>query len=157
MANLLARIFAAFLLVLAADAALAATKTHAVPVKAAHRLLIQVNQNDPDIMNLALNNATNVIEYYRARGEQANIDIVAFGPGLNMLRADTSPVKERIKGMKEMAFPGTLRFSACSVTKKGMENKEGKPIAMLPQASTVPSGVVYMMEQQEKGWSYVRP
>jgi len=28
----------------------------------------QVDQNDPAVMNLALNNATNVIEYYRAKG-----------------------------------------------------------------------------------------
>ena len=35
----------------------------------AHRLVIQVDQNDPAVMNLALNNATNVIDYYRAEGE----------------------------------------------------------------------------------------
>ena len=35
-----------------------------------HYLLIQVNQNDPAIMNLALNNATNVLEYYRGKGEE---------------------------------------------------------------------------------------
>jgi intracellular sulfur oxidation DsrE/DsrF family protein len=157
MANLAARIFAVFLLLFISNAATAATKSLATPPKPTHRLVIQVDQNDPETMNLALNNATNVIEYYRGRGEKANIDIVAFGPGLHMLRADTSPVSGRIKGMKDMAFPGTLRFSACSVTKKGMEKKEGKPIAMLPEASAVPSGVTHMMELQEKGWSYIRP
>ena len=49
--------------------------------KPVHRLLIQVNQNDPAVMNLALNNATNVLEYYRGRGERADVEIVAFGPG----------------------------------------------------------------------------
>jgi hypothetical protein len=34
-----------------------------------HRIAIQVDQNDPQVMNLALNNATNVIEYYRAKNE----------------------------------------------------------------------------------------
>ena len=29
-----------------------------------HRVVIQVDQNDPEVMNLALNNAKNVIEYY---------------------------------------------------------------------------------------------
>ncbi len=70
-----------------------------------HRLMIQVNQNDPALMNLALNNATNVLEYYRSRGEQTDVDIVAFGPGLHMLRSDTSPVGDRIKGLKDVAFP----------------------------------------------------
>jgi intracellular sulfur oxidation DsrE/DsrF family protein len=122
-----------------------------------HRLMIQVNQNDPALMNLALNNATNVLEYYRSRGEQTDVDIVAFGPGLHMLRSDTSPVSDRIKGLKDVAFPGTIRFSACGVTRRGMETKEGKPVAMVPEASMVSSGVVHMMELQEKGWSYVRP
>src|ERR1700693_1129509 len=66
----------------------------------AHRLTIQVDQNDPAVMNLALNNATNVIEYYRAKGEDVNVDVVAYGPGLHMVRADTSPVQERIKSLK---------------------------------------------------------
>jgi len=54
-----------------------------------HRLLIQVNKNDPAVMSLALNNATNVIEYYRSKGEEVAVDVVTYGPGLNMLRADT--------------------------------------------------------------------
>jgi uncharacterized protein len=122
-----------------------------------HRLAIQVDQNDPVLMNLALNNATNVIEYYRAKGEDIDVDLVTYGPGLNMLRADTSPVKDRIKSLKDYAFPSRIQFSACNVTREGMEKKEGHPIAMVSEAVVVPSGVVRLMELQESGWSYVRP
>src|SRR4051812_33898273 len=93
-----------------------------------HRVAIQVDQNDPQLMNLALNNATNVIEYYRARNEDVEVDIVAYGPGLHMLRADTSPVQDRIKHLKELAFPGRIQFSACDNTKRGMEKAEGHAI-----------------------------
>jgi uncharacterized protein len=41
-----------------------------------HRVAIPVNQNDPQVMNLALNNATNVLEYYRGKNEDVEIDIV---------------------------------------------------------------------------------
>jgi intracellular sulfur oxidation DsrE/DsrF family protein len=108
-------------------------------------------------MNLALNNATNVIEYYRAKGEEVNVDVVTYGPGLHMLRADTSPVQDRIKNLKDLAFPSKIQFSACNNTKEGMEKKEGHPINVLSEATIVPSGVVRLMELQEKGWSYVRP
>jgi uncharacterized protein len=37
-------------------------------------------------MNLALNNATNVIENYRARNEDVDVDIVTYGPGLHAAR-----------------------------------------------------------------------
>ena len=123
----------------------------------AHRLVIQVDQNDPAVMNLALNNATNVIDYYRAKGEDVDVDVVTYGPGLHMLRADTSPVQDRIKNLKDHAFPSKIQFSACGNTKDGMEKKEGHPITVLSEAVIVPSGVVRLMELQEKGWSYVRP
>ncbi len=123
----------------------------------AHRIAIQVDQNDPAVMNLALNNATNVIEHYRDKGEDVDVDLVTYGPGLNMLRTDTSPVKDRIKHLKDLAFPGKIQFSACNNTKEGMEKKEGHAISILPEATIVPSGVVRLMELQEQGWSYVRP
>jgi intracellular sulfur oxidation DsrE/DsrF family protein len=122
-----------------------------------HRVSIQVDQNDPQVMNLALNNATNVIEYYRAKNEDVDVDIVTYGPGLHMLRDDTSPVKDRIKRLKELAFPGKIQFSACNNTKQGMEKAEGHAISVLSDATIVPSGVVRLMELQEQGWSYVRP
>jgi intracellular sulfur oxidation DsrE/DsrF family protein len=122
-----------------------------------HRVTIQVDQNDPQVMNLALGNATNVIEYYRTKNEEVDIDIVAYGPGLYMLRADTSPVQDRIKHLKDMVFPGKIQFSACNNTKQGMEKTEGHAISILPEASIVPSGVVHLMDLQEQGWSYVKP
>jgi uncharacterized protein len=122
-----------------------------------HRVSIQVDQNDPQVMNLALNNATNVIEYYRAKNEDVDVDIVTYGPGLHMLRDDTSPVKDRIKRLKELAFPGKIQFSACNNTKQGMEKAEGKAVSIISDATLVPSGVVHLMELQEQGWSYVRP
>jgi intracellular sulfur oxidation DsrE/DsrF family protein len=122
-----------------------------------HRVSIQIDQNDPQVMNLALNNATNVIEYYRAKNEDVDVDIVTYGPGLHMLRADTSPVQDRIKRLKELAFPGKIQFSACNNTKQNMEKAEGKAVPIISDATLVPSGVVRLMELQEQGWSYVRP
>ena len=122
-----------------------------------HRVAIQIDQNDPQLMNMVLGNAINVIEFYRDKNEDVEIDIVAFGPGLHMLRADTSPVQDRVRRLKDMAFPGRIQFSACNNTKQGMEKAEGHAIPILPEATVVPSGVVHLMELQEQGWSYVKP
>ena len=84
--------------------------TKAAPA-ATHKVAIQVNQNDKAVMDLALNNAKNVIDYYKAKGETVAIEIVTYGPGLHMLRADTSPVKERIAPMAlENSEPGVHRL-----------------------------------------------
>ena len=122
-----------------------------------HRVVIQVDQNDPSVMNLALNNATNLIDYYRAKGQDVSVDIVTYGPGLHMLRTDTSPVQDRVARLKDYAFPSKVQFSACGITKQNMEQKEGHAIDIVKDAVIVPSGIVHLMELQEKGWSYVRP
>jgi hypothetical protein len=121
----------------------------------AHHLILQVNTNEPAMMNLALNNATNVEQYYKARGEKVEIEVVAFGPGLNMLREDTSPVKDRIKTIMENS--SFISFMACGNTQENMAKAEHKEIPLISQATLVKSGVVRIMELQEQGWTYVRP
>jgi intracellular sulfur oxidation DsrE/DsrF family protein len=134
----------------------AATKTMPTPdVTKAHRLILQVNSNEPAMMNLALNNATNVVQYYRDLGEKVNIDIVTFGPGLHMLRDDTSPVKARIKALSESQ--PSISFEACNNTRENMGRAEGKEIPLISEAKVVKSGVVRVMELQEQGWTYVKP
>ena len=123
--------------------------------KTEHRLALQVNVNDPAAMNLALNNVRNVADYYRARGESVEIEVVTYGPGLHMLRDDTSPVKDRIKSMSE-AMPN-VTFMACGNTQQNMKKTESKDIPLISQAKVVESGVVRLMDLQEKGWSYIRP
>ena len=123
--------------------------------KKAHRLILQVNTNEPAVMNLALNNAANAEQHYKSIGEPVQIEIVTFGPGLNMLRDDTSPVKERIKLISETS--PSISFAACGNTRANMSRAEKKEIPLISQATVVTSGVVRVMELQEQGWSYVRP
>ncbi|ANW00278.1 DsrE family protein [Bradyrhizobium icense] len=120
-----------------------------------HRLAVQVNVNDPAIMNLALNNVSNAARHYSELGQKVEIEVVAFGPGLHMLRDDTSPVKARITSMSE-SMPG-LSFSACGNTRENMTKVEAKEIPLVAQAKVTESGVVRLMELQERGWAYLRP
>lgn len=126
-----------------------------MPEMKPHRLILQVNSNEPATMNLALNNATNVAQYYKDLGEPVEIEIVTFGPGLHMLRDDTSPVKARIKSISTST--PTISFKACGNTQENMSKAESKEIPIMPEASVVKSGVVRVMELQERGWTYVRP
>ena len=123
--------------------------------KKLHRLALHVDQNDPEIMKLALNNARNAHELYAERGEAVAIEIVTYSQGLHMLRADTSPVKEEIRALRK-TLP-QLAFGACNNTKTGMEKREGKPLSLIPEATLVPAGVVRLVELQEQGYSYVKP
>jgi uncharacterized protein len=120
-----------------------------------HRLALQVSDSAVEKMNAVLNVAGNVSRYYSERGEEVEIEIVAFNEGLHMLREDISPVKERIKSFAT-SMPN-VRFAACKNTMDSMERKEGRSIAILPNASMVIAGVTRLIELSEDGWTIVRP
>ena len=122
-----------------------------------HHIVFQVSQNDKAKMTLALNNVENVMQAYQEKGETAEIEVVAYGPGLMMLRDDKSPVKDRLASLKKVAFPSKLTYSACNVTMGKMEKKEGHPIKIVSEARVVSGGVVRLTELQEQGWTYIKP
>jgi len=106
-------------------------------------------------MNVALNNIENVKSYYDEKGDKVIVELVAYGPGLNMFVVGKSPVAERIETMA-LAIEG-LTFSACGNTHRKMSEKAGKEIPLMSEAGVVPSGVVRLVELQEDGYSYVKP
>jgi len=100
-----------------------------------HKVAIHVDDNDPKRMNMALNNIKNLRKYYDSVGEKVQIELVAYGPGLHMLRADTSPVADRISVMA-MEIED-LTFSACGNTHAAMSKKAGEAVKLLDEANMV--------------------
>jgi len=140
-------VFAALLFVPLAFASAQATEKH--------RLALQISDNDPAKMNAVLNVAANVSRYYSDKGEEVDIQIVAFNAGLNMLRQDKSPVLPRLKSFKQ-GMPN-VSFKACENTLAAMTKAEGKEPPLVDNAQRVPAGVITLMELAEKGWPIVRP
>ncbi|HMA55918.1 MAG TPA: hypothetical protein VKP52_04210 [Pseudolabrys sp.] len=130
----------------------------ALPAGAAeekHKLALQISDNDPAKMNAVLNVAANVSKYYSDKGEEVDIQIVAFNAGLHMLREDTSPVKPRLKSFKQ-GMPN-VSFMACENTLEAMTRNEGKEPPLVDNAERVKAGVVTLIELGEKGWTIIRP
>ncbi|MEH6521767.1 DsrE family protein [Sulfitobacter sp.] len=120
-----------------------------------HKVAIHVDENDPQVMNMALNNVANVTSYYEGQGDTVMIELVAYGPGLNMFVAEKSPVADRISAMSLLME--NLSFAACGNTLNAMEKKAGKKVALMDEATVVPSGVVRLIELQENDFAYIRP
>jgi len=134
---------AAALLANALPAAAQAQSTTNAP---RNRALFQVSDNDPARWNLILNNMHALRE--GVAGEDAEIELVAYGPGVNMLKTD-SPVKQRIAE----ALKSGVKINACQNTMRGMKLT---PADILPDVGYVPSGVVEVMRKQQQGWAYIR-
>jgi len=112
-----------------------------------HRVVIQMSDNDPAKWNLALNNAQNL---QQALGkENVQVEIVAYGPGLNMLRAN-SKVAGRING----ALDQNVDIVACGNTMKKMKVTKDDLIA---GSRIVGGGVIEISERQSQGWTYIKP
>jgi uncharacterized protein len=120
-----------------------------------HRLALQISDSDPAKMNAVLNVAANVSKYYSDKGDEVEIQIVAFNAGLNMLRQDKSPVLDRLKSFKQ-GMPN-VAFVACENTLEAMTRAEGKEPPLVDNATRVPAGVVTLIELAETGWTIVRP
>lgn len=120
-----------------------------------HYVAVHVDENDPQVMNMALNNVANVTKHYESIGDTVVVEVVAYGPGLTMYIPDKSPVADRISAMSlEMEH---VSFAACGNTKEAMSKKAGHEIELMAEATIVPSGVVRLIELQEQGYAYVRP
>lgn len=110
-------------------------------------VVIQVSDNDPAKWTLALNNAKNVQQALGA--DKVDIEIVAYGPGLNMLKFDSD-----VGGRLTDAEKSNVAIRACGTTMKAMKLTEKD---LHPSAKVVPAGVVEIMNKQSAGWAYIRP
>ena len=111
------------------------------------RVVIQVSDAEPAKWNLALNNARNIQTDLGAAN--VDIEIVAYGPGIGMLKSD-SVVGNRI----EEAGKAGVKLIACENTMRGQKLTHAD---MLSGIGYVPAGVVTLMQRQQQGWAYIRP
>ena len=135
------------LLLLTATMAFADVKTH--------KTAFHVDESDPKVMNMTLNNGQNVSNYYAGKGEKVIIKLVAYGPGMNMFVKGKSPVEDRIS-VVPMSIDH-LKFSVCGNAHCKMREKAGKDVALIDGVGMAPSGLVRLVELQEQGYAYVRP
>jgi intracellular sulfur oxidation DsrE/DsrF family protein len=117
------------------------------PAGAKSKVVMQVSDGDAAKWNLALNNAKNLQTDLGAAN--VDIEIVAYGPGIGMLKAD-SVVGTRV----DEALAAGVKVVACENTMRGQ--KLGKP-DMLSGVGYVSAGVVEIMQRQQQGWAYIRP
>lgn len=113
-----------------------------------HHAVIQVSDNDPAKWNLALNVAENLQEAYGK--DKVDVEIVAYGPGLNMLKAES-----KVMGRLNKAQDKSVTLVACANTMRKMKvTKDGLHPGSVIAAD---GGVVHVFKRQSEGWDTIRP
>ena len=111
------------------------------------RVVVQVSEADPARWNLVLNNVKNLQDDLGANN--VTIEIVAYGPGIGMLKFD-APTNSRVT---DVVKAGVL-VQACENT---MRNQKLVRADMHPNVTYVPAGVTRIVQRQREGWAYLRP
>ena len=145
--SVLPRVAAAALAAFVVSAICAADAGAQAAAAPKNRVVMQVSDGEPAKWNLALNNARNLQADLGAANVE--IEIVAYGPGIGMLKRDSS-VASRV----DEALTSGVKVVACENTMRGQKLV---PADMLPAIGYVAAGVVEIMQRQQQGWSYLRP
>ena len=125
------------------------------PAPKLHKLVLQVSDKDKVRYDLAIGNALAAKRYFTGRGEQVQIEIVAYGRGITMFRADTSPVKEALENLRREVPGIVLEMDANA--RVLAERRDGHEIMPLPGVQVIPAAIATIIQRQEEGYSYVRP
>jgi len=136
-----------FLALAMTGATLLAGGCASAPPEPKPQIVMQVSEGDAAKWNLALNVASNAQKEIGA--DKIQVEIVAFGPGVGMLKFDAvtaNRVNDAIKsGVKMVACENSM--GAQKLVKADMNQA----------ISYVPAGVIEIMNRQQEGWAYVRP
>lgn len=116
---------------------------------ASHHIVLQETDSDLQRQTLVLNVAGNLIKAY---GDNVDIEIVAFGPGISLLFANN----EHAKRIKSLAQQG-VRFSACMNSLAKATQRLGHEPKLNPVAQKVPAGIVRIIDLVDAGYILVRP
>ena len=112
-----------------------------------HRVVFEVTTEGEAQWEAILNNVENLQKAFGK--ESVEIEVVAHGKGLGLLKKTNTGLKERIASIAS----SQVRFVACENTMRHMQVKKED---LLPEAGTVDSGVAEVVRKQEEGWSYIK-
>jgi intracellular sulfur oxidation DsrE/DsrF family protein len=117
---------------------------------AEHRVVLQLSDNDPQKQGLVISIAYNLLKQYDP--DKVAIEVVAFGPGIDLLRTDNAN-RKRVESLVAQG----VRFDVCVNTVDTIERDTGKRPDIIPAAIPVQVGVGQILSLTENGYTLVRP
>jgi intracellular sulfur oxidation DsrE/DsrF family protein len=117
---------------------------------AEHKIVLQLSDNDPKKQGLVISVANNLMKFYDP--DKVAVEIVAFGPGIDLLR----PENPNRKLVESLVAQGA-RVDICLNTVDTLEREAGKRSEFIAAATPVQVGVAQILFLTENGYTLVRP
>ena len=111
-----------------------------------HKIVMQLSSSDTLVWKGLMNNLKNMKAGW---GDSVVIEVVAHGPGIELLNRSKTTQAQNISKFKAMG----IRFFACENT---MREKGIPKDALITDAEFVRMGIGHIVLRQENGWSYIK-
>ncbi|MEO8318359.1 MAG: hypothetical protein ABJA75_04495 [Bradyrhizobium sp.] len=115
-----------------------------------HKIVLQLSDNDTRKQGLVISVANNLMKFYDP--DKVAVEIVAFGPGIDLLR----PENPNRKLVESLVAQGA-RVDICLNTVDTLERESGKRPEFITAATPVQVGVAQILFLIENGYTLVRP
>ena len=120
------------------------------PFAKAH-IILQLSDADPDKQTAVLDIANNLTKHYGGP-DMADIEVIAFAAGIDLL-LDGNPNEQRIASLVDNG----IKFYICMNTVATRERKTGKRPVLSKHATGVQTGVAFMVDEVQRGYTLIHP
>lgn len=114
------------------------------------KIILHLDSGEPGRLSAVLDLAEKLLA---ENAPSARVEIVANSYGLDLLRADVTPLAGRVADLAKRH--ANLSFIACGQTVARLA-REGVHVELLPDAHTATSAINEIMTRMGQGWVYVK-
>jgi len=110
-----------------------------------HQIVFDFTKADTASFSTMVRHAKNIM----SMTGNAKLEIVCYGPGLDLLVKDKTTVQKEIEELNKLK----VVFAACNETMKrrGIDKSQ-----LLSQSIVVPSAILEISLKEQEGWSYIK-
>ncbi|HCA26693.1 MAG TPA: hypothetical protein DEP05_03465 [Betaproteobacteria bacterium] len=123
------------------------------PVVLGGRVILHVGSSRPAELRAALDTTEYLLRVSKHSNQQLQLEVIANGGGLDLLRTGVSPYARRIR-LLQRTYPN-LSFLACHQTVTHLR-QEGVAVKLLPGIREAPSALAQVVKRLQEGWQYIQ-
>ncbi len=114
-----------------------------------YKAVFHVDQKDEQILQLALNNVTNLLN--AIPGQEHDLVVLLNGPAVALMAGGAAASSgEKVRGLAAQG----VRFQVCANALQRFEvSREG----LLAECQVIPAGIVGLIDLQNQGFAYIKP